>query len=95
MTEGLFKGVGYSVGNLIGGSLSSVSLPDFQLLSNATVSYAASCAAFSTPPTSWTGTIASKTFRALKSNEIRLFGEYCTSRLVLVAWDQQQVVHKA
>ena len=31
----------------------------------------------------------SETFRVLKNNEIRQFGEYHTRRLVLEAWDQQ------
>jgi hypothetical protein len=31
----------------------------------------------------------SETFRGLKSNEIRLYGEYRTQRLVLEAWDRQ------
>lgn len=30
----------------------------------------------------------SETFRVLKKNEIREFGEYHTQRLVLAAWDQ-------
>ncbi len=30
----------------------------------------------------------SETFRVLKSNEIRQFGEYRTRRLVLEAWDR-------
>ena len=29
-----------------------------------------------------------ETFRVLKKNEIRLFGEYRTRRLVLEAWDK-------
>jgi hypothetical protein len=33
----------------------------------------------------------SETFRVLKTNEIRRFGEYRTARLVLQAWDQQEV----
>jgi hypothetical protein len=32
----------------------------------------------------------SETFRALKTNEIRRFGEYRTARLVLPAWDAQE-----
>ena len=28
-----------------------------------------------------------ETFRVLKDNEIRQYGEYCTKRLVLEAWD--------
>jgi hypothetical protein len=32
----------------------------------------------------------SETFRALKTNEIRRFGEYRTARLVLAAWDAQE-----
>lgn len=34
----------------------------------------------------------SETFRVLKNNEIREFGEYRTQRLVLEAWDQQAIV---
>ncbi len=30
----------------------------------------------------------SETFRVLKNNEIRQFGEYRTQRLVLEAWDR-------
>jgi hypothetical protein len=30
----------------------------------------------------------SETFRVLKSNEIRHFGDYRTARLVLAAWDR-------
>jgi len=30
----------------------------------------------------------SETFRVLKNNEIKKFGEYCTQRLVLEAWDK-------
>jgi len=33
----------------------------------------------------------SETFRILKNNETRLFGEYRTRRLVLEAWDAQAV----
>jgi hypothetical protein len=32
----------------------------------------------------------SETFRVLKNNEIRKFGEYRTARLVLQAWDKQE-----
>jgi hypothetical protein len=32
--------------------------------------------------------VASETFRVLKNNEIRQFGEYRTQRLVLEAWDR-------
>jgi hypothetical protein len=32
----------------------------------------------------------SETFRVLKTNDIRRFGEYLTARLVLAAWDAQQ-----
>ncbi|WP_395515534.1 hypothetical protein [Pseudorhizobium flavum] len=32
----------------------------------------------------------SETFRVLKENEIRLYGEYRTRRLVLEAWDQME-----
>ena len=32
----------------------------------------------------------SETFRVLKNNEIREFGEYRTQRLVLEAWDRQE-----
>lgn len=35
-----------------------------------------------------TVTVASETFRMLKSNELRQFGEYRTQRLVLEAWDR-------
>ncbi len=31
-----------------------------------------------------------ETYRGLKSNELRAFGEYRTPRLVLEAWDMQQ-----
>lgn len=31
----------------------------------------------------------SETFRVLKENEIRSYGEYRTRRLVLAAWDAQ------
>jgi hypothetical protein len=31
----------------------------------------------------------SETFRVLKTNEIRRFGEYRTAKLVLAAWDEQ------
>jgi hypothetical protein len=34
----------------------------------------------------------SETFRVLKQNELRTFGEYRTQRLVLAAWDQQALV---
>lgn len=37
----------------------------------------------------------SETFRVLKNNEMRVFGEYRTRRLVLAAWDQQQDMVKA
>ena len=30
-----------------------------------------------------------ETFRVLKEKDVRLYGEYRTSRLVLVAWDGQ------
>ncbi len=30
----------------------------------------------------------SEVFRVLRNNEQREFGEYCTRRLVLAAWDQ-------
>ena len=30
----------------------------------------------------------SETFRVLKTNEIKRFGEYRTARLVLAAWDR-------
>ena len=30
-----------------------------------------------------------ETFRVLKEKEVRLYGEYRTSRLVLEAWDEQ------
>jgi hypothetical protein len=32
----------------------------------------------------------SETFRVLKNNEIRRYGEYRTQRLVLAAWDEQE-----
>jgi hypothetical protein len=32
----------------------------------------------------------SETFRVLKTNEIRRFGEYRTARLVLQAWDRME-----
>ena len=32
----------------------------------------------------------SETFRVLKTNEIRRYGEYRTARLVLAAWDRMQ-----
>jgi len=32
----------------------------------------------------------SETFRVLKQNEIRRFGEYRTARLVLAAWDAME-----
>ena len=35
-----------------------------------------------------TVTVATETFRVLKTNEIRQFGEYRTQRLVLEAWDR-------
>jgi hypothetical protein len=31
-----------------------------------------------------------ETFRVLKEKEVRLYGEYRTSRLVLEAWDEMQ-----
>lgn len=31
-----------------------------------------------------------KTFRVLKEKEVRLYGEYRTSRLVLAAWDRME-----
>lgn len=37
----------------------------------------------------------SETFRVLKTNEIRRFGEYRTARLVLAAWDTQQAQSRA
>lgn len=33
----------------------------------------------------------SQTFRVLKNNEMRVFGKYRTQRLVLAAWDQQEL----
>ncbi len=33
-----------------------------------------------------------ETFRVLKEKEVRLYGEYRTSRLVLEAWDKTEVV---
>jgi hypothetical protein len=32
----------------------------------------------------------SETFRVLKQNEIRRFGEYRTARLMLAAWDKME-----
>jgi hypothetical protein len=37
----------------------------------------------------------SETFRVLKTNEIRRFGEYRTARLVLAAWDTQEAESRA
>lgn len=37
----------------------------------------------------------SETFRVLKTNELRRYGEYRTQRLVLAAWDEQQAAHQA
>ena len=37
----------------------------------------------------------SETFRVLKTNEIRRFGEYRTARLVLAAWDTQEAKSRA
>jgi hypothetical protein len=34
-----------------------------------------------------------ETFRGLKSNELRAFGEYRTRRLILAAWDHQATLH--
>ena len=46
------------------------------------------CAAtFLTPKTQWVPGYPSETFRVLKQNEIRRYGEYRTARLVLAAWD--------
>jgi len=36
-----------------------------------------------------------ETFRGLKSNEIRQFGEYRTRRLVLEAWDRLTLASQA